>query len=176
MNLLKWITLDVMKLQRPERSGVIAVFVAYSILWAWGYALVPHDFSEEGKFSLLCWVAPWECPKAPEPRMTREEIEKYYHIVLLSPTGKGKKCCTCHIDLHYFGKPPIIHLYSQYEPTCDSFYTVPRKWTTITTLCQAGSSSGGVVITSCGLTFVGGSGQQPFFIKNNEAEYRYHCE
>lgn len=85
---------DPMRLDRPHRSGVLAIFFTYAVLWLYGYAVMPHDWSHDGSFSLHCYLAPWDCPAAvkhppPEPK-------KVYHVTY-APNGhvrvKKKLCC-----------------------------------------------------------------------------------
>lgn len=91
-------SLDVRKMARPERSGVLANLIVYALLWGWGYALVPHDWSGDG-FSLKCYLAPWECRK--EERVTVREIEEHYHIDYLASGKRRKKECTCRYEFRH---------------------------------------------------------------------------
>lgn len=108
-------SLDVRKMVRPERSGVLANLVVYAILWGWGYALVPHDFVDG--FSLKCYLAPWECPKH-EERVTVREIEEHYHINLLASGKRRKKNCVCRYEVRHGGE-----VFSPYpSEQCDSLF------------------------------------------------------
>lgn len=92
--------LSPMSYERPHRSGVLAVITAYAVLWAWGYALVPHIWGD-GPFSLTCYLAPWLCP-APEPEPERQ-IQKVYHITY-DPLAKvvAKKDCGCYWEVRLY--------------------------------------------------------------------------
>lgn len=171
------IYIDLMKIPRPERSGYIAILVSYTLLWLCGYHLMPHNFSDNPKdFSVKCWIAPWACPKEAEPQTTRAELERHYRIVMLSPSGNGKKPCTCHIDLHRIGEP-ILHLHSRREVTCDSDTDfTPRDWKTIYSYClNAGKLSDIGAACNDSLTVMLEDGRS-FKVLSGKAEYRYHCE
>jgi hypothetical protein len=156
-------SLDMRKMVRPERSGVLANLIVYALLWSWGYALVPHDFGDV--FSLKCWLMPWECPKA-EPVETRKELERRYHPILLGPGAGKKKACVCHADVHIFGKD-IQHLKSLHEYSCDTEMYVPHnRW------LQPNYWGVGNSITWVGFT-VDGSFIE---VHQGEGEFRWHCE
>lgn len=132
--LLDRITIDPMKIPRPERSGYFAVFFVYLAMWAYGEYFMLHDYAVNLRdFSLVCWFAPWECPKAEK----EQQPVKDFHVTVLYP-GKGKKkVCSCHQDMRARytknGKPiqgwDFYYHYPSYV-TCDSDGTTPRTWLT----------------------------------------------
>jgi hypothetical protein len=82
--------MDIRKIQRPERSGLISCLIAYFLLCSvceMPYFHQCHFLG--GKPSLLCVIAPWEClcqPPKLRPRMVREEVN---YVTLDDPFYKG---------------------------------------------------------------------------------------
>jgi hypothetical protein len=80
------VTLRIDKWPRPERSGVIAVLLVYSLLCGLGELRAYHG---DGDFSLLCTIAPF-CPECWQPRERVEEPPPpEYHVTRLV------YCSTC---------------------------------------------------------------------------------
>ncbi len=167
--------IDIMKWQRPERSGVLAVLLAFTLLGAYGDLYIPHEYTNDLRsFSLTCFFFPWmlSCEKRePLPEMPKEKL---YHVILLHPglRAKQKIVCTCHLDLHYFDKP-IIHVHGDYmEQACDSDYTEPRDWTEPPLAPKP--PDGFIVTHSVGLQ-VYVSSERIYEMNRGQGEYRYHC-
>jgi len=59
--LLRHLTLDWRRLPRPERSGLLAVLIAYVALCS--YAEHYAYYGDDGTFSVSCILFPWNCPK-----------------------------------------------------------------------------------------------------------------
>lgn len=126
-------------MQRPERSGLISVLIVFGLFNAYFDIVGPH---QDGPFSVICFMfAPvcWDKDWGDKHReaMTPDEIRRKWHTVMLYPPSlfpshaKSKKLCTCHIDLHFWGKA-VDHLHQPYEPTCDSDFEgmyPPMAWT-----------------------------------------------
>jgi hypothetical protein len=121
LELVRQWSLDVRKMIRPERSGVIGCLFVYAILWGYGYAIIPHLWG--GGFSPLCYFAPWECPA---PKETAIEIEKHYNIHLLY-SGMGNlmddKKHVCHLDIQYEGRQ-VDHHYDFEIPSEQAYWQV----------------------------------------------------
>lgn len=117
--------LDLRNLERPHRSGVLAVLIAYAVLFGYGTVNGNHDVN--GKFS------------------TREEPLKQYHATLIyCPTCKVVKKepedCTCHLDLKTHGIPGdaaiVMHIHltdangyrGGQDPKCGSVMPDDALW------------------------------------------------
>jgi hypothetical protein len=126
---LRFPLLDIRKIPRPDRSGVLAVLLVYAALTTY-FDVVNLKYATAGFPSVYCYLFPWGCG-GPPPEDSWHEIRKHYHVVLLSPfPSKAKKAiCTCHVDTQYKGM--ISHHHLEEELTCDSdrsYYTEPREW------------------------------------------------
>jgi hypothetical protein len=128
---LRFPVLDIRKIPRPERTGILAVLLTYSALCIYFDAANLKYMTGEG-FSFYCYLFPWACG-GPPPEDSWREIKKHYHSVLLVnvPGKSTKTICTCHFDLHLSGKPVSHYHFSQEEQACDSDwdYAEPREWT-----------------------------------------------
>jgi hypothetical protein len=125
--------LDVRKIPRPDRSGVLAVLFFYAALCTYT-DIANLKYMTAGFPSIYCYLFPWGCGGPQSDEDSWQQIQRHYHAVLLYTgpgTGHGKKkVCTCHIDLKYL-REPIQHMHAESEAACDSdeIFTTPREWT-----------------------------------------------
>jgi len=124
---------------------MIAVLSAYAILWGWGYSLVPHDWGGDG-FSLTCYLAPWECPKANQfvepPPVSYNVIHLIYCPTC--PVRKHKNSGVCHLQQRVIGGNEIIDYgpgdffdpkdARNHDYSCEGLFgLVPGIWRTVVT-------------------------------------------
>lgn len=172
---MRHFTFDLVSMRRPERSGVYALLLAYTMLWAWGYG--GANFIGSG-FSVKCYVMPWECPR--EEQKSEPVKPRYNRVVMLYPghSKLARHICTCHLDVRQNGKP-ADHLFAAGEEqlTCDSEDTQPRDWTgpPKAETCM----DDGRCFDVTGIMYLSHAkdGSLQFVeIRPGEGEYRWHCE
>jgi hypothetical protein len=120
--------IDIHKLPRPERSGTIAVIVAYLLLT--GIADInaaPFMGGGESLWGLFCYLAP--CSLLWPPQKPEEAAQWHGHFVhLYFGKGNGKPSgeCVCHLEERVDGV--TTHIYFPDLPSCDSDWVSPREW------------------------------------------------
>jgi hypothetical protein len=130
---LKFPFIDLERLERPHRSGVLAVIIAYSLICGY-YEIQPrYDHKTPGKFSVACLLMPWDCPDHPdcEPPPPPPPAMK----IVFNPNGKEIKSehCTFHYDV-WFDDETLPHegnIFHGYHETNCSILTARdvRGWT-----------------------------------------------
>lgn len=121
---------DVDKIPRPERSGLISILAAYVLLTAFSRVELASYPSEalrslHGWKAVVCYLLP--CSILPgffqdqtvEDAGLRPPLVKYVPLFFGSGKG-GKPVCACHIDVMRRGV--VSHYHFDNEPTCDSEY------------------------------------------------------
>jgi hypothetical protein len=157
-----------LKWPRPERSGMIAILLAYVLLCAHAEAFILHEYADDiSKISVKCLLFPFAPSCEKRDLQTAELARTRYHVITLYAGPKAeKRSCTCHGDFHYFGQP-VKHIHWRQEPTCDSDWTSPREWTKVMEV------DGEMYAISVTTTDLSGT---TLTLKAHEGEYRYHCE
>lgn len=176
--------IDVRKIPRPERSGLISILSFYILTTSYFDVVGPKGDT----FNLGCYFVPglcWDWQETHQEQQVRTRRQWKYTLITFYPNAyrKGPKPCTCHVDLGYFGKP-ILHLHSIQEESCDNDGTTwPRIWTAP----PSSVWSNGQAIKVQIVVFVDSSGSAIPALKNvesftfyrmraGEGEYRHHCE
>jgi hypothetical protein len=123
--------LDLLKIPRPQRSGLISVMLHLIFVAGLFTASSVADINFRCLFNPSCTSGAY----------TSQYTEHHRKIMLVFP-GKGKgpkrKECTCHLDWHFYGGT-IIHedtLLEGYVELCDDGNSTqighwPREWTRI---------------------------------------------
>lgn len=119
--------IDVEKIPRPERSGVISMIVFYVLATGLGDIANARFMRAATSWSdLLCWVLPCSLLSFPRDKQPKEEQKPEHFEVtpLVFGKGAGKPICACHVDIEE--KKHLTHIHWQQEPTCDSNF--PSPW------------------------------------------------
>jgi len=164
------------RLPRPERNGLKGVVMMMAFMW-----FVVAPISGGGPIdAVICEVMPWKClgRGLAQSDAACERRKRYHAMPLIDPLarGTGPKICSCHLDLHFAGKP-VRHLREIADQQCDSDYVSPREWTEARNPPGCGEHNN----WSCTALYVlirssrAGS-VEIIEMKDGEGEYRYHCE
>jgi hypothetical protein len=155
------IHININKLPRPERSGTLAVVIAYVLLTGAGdinAARFVQFSSAENIWDLLCWVMPcsvlWP-PHKPDPPPHHVPPSKQWQTSLYFGTAKEKDTdCRCHVDIRYPRKA-IEHITWEARPTCGEESAPIKGWI-----------PGPLTVNTT---------SQIIFIGSGEGEARWHC-
>lgn len=148
---------------RPERSGWKAVLLGVLFL-VWFFSPIGVG----GGDGSVCGITPWlkRCQKEDESGERRYRV----NYILMSPNGRGKKPCTCHLDVRFFGKP-IEHLHSLSEESCDSDHYVSQEWIEPREIKPLNKE---IILNSYGFLIETKDGIRT--INRGDGEYRLHCD
>lgn len=114
--------IDIHKMPRPERSGIIAVLIMYLTLTGFGDILNAGNMdATDSIWALICYAAPCSLLFLPQPKQVEIKESHPFIYVEFFPgiTGSGQKVCTCHLDWKTNGV--IEHDRMPEELTCESF-------------------------------------------------------
>jgi hypothetical protein len=153
---------ELAKIPRPERSGLLSMGMCLAI----AFSLLTSTSVNE--IDLSCILRPAKC-------VTRVDISaerKPQRWITFSPVAEnGKRACTCHSDIQYYGKP-IQHLHYSNEESCES----PDLWNRANEWIPALPSPIPLPpdVNYIAIVVTGDEGQQ-YEINVGQGQYRYHC-
>lgn len=178
--------IDLRKVPRPERSGYIAILIAYVLVCSYFEHFIPDGIGV-GLPNIACMLFPMIpelCPsKQPAENEARQEYRKMRFTPLVTTPGKSKKkICGCHVDILTIQDASVEHLYQRQEITCDTFddFLQPRVWTRV--------PDGAIVSWDSiydppprppkleGGAFWINYSRRSMNVWANKNKYRYHCE
>jgi hypothetical protein len=172
--------IDIDRVPRPERSGLISILATYLLLAAISdiqLASYPEEFKKSlhGWMAIACYLVPCSVlpgfyEKQEEEQVVERKPQHIRYVPLIFGNGTGgKPICACHVDFHYWGKP-VMHLHFKNETTCDS--DIPsaswRVWRSDLRPSDSTTTYSAVVIEP-------GDTEPRYEMKSGEGEFRFHC-
>ena len=109
---------DIAAMDRPHRSGILAVVIAYAALFAYGSV---NQYHGEGPFSIVCAMFPWECPNPDEADDHPENV-----TLLYSRFGNldEENVCITQWEFRLSGKVTPFEMTAR----CNSIPAMQRTW------------------------------------------------